>query len=100
MGETAYGSYGKIMSIADELMRRECDMSAFRESLHDMKSMQQEVLQEIAMRKFFLLMIRRPPRSTLFPYATLVRTVGRTYSVSMTGFNVHKVGSVNSELAE
>src|ERR1019366_113319 len=27
---------------------------------------------------FFFLMIRRPPRSTLFPYTTLFRSVGRT----------------------
>src|SRR2546421_8511499 len=26
---------------------------------------------------FFFLMIRRPPRSTLFPYTTLFRSVGR-----------------------
>src|SRR3712207_7586856 len=28
-------------------------------------------------RIFFFLMIRRPPRSTLFPYTTLFRSVGR-----------------------
>src|SRR5690349_23393038 len=28
------------------------------------------------MRLFFLLMIRRPPRSTLFPYTTLFRSIG------------------------
>src|SRR3712207_8392784 len=27
---------------------------------------------------FFFLMIRRPPRSTLFPYTTLFRSIGRT----------------------
>src|SRR3712207_7023894 len=27
--------------------------------------------------EFFFLMIRRPPRSTLFPYTTLFRSVGR-----------------------
>src|SRR2546430_11814716 len=27
---------------------------------------------------FFFLMIRRPPRSTLFPYTTLFRSCGRT----------------------
>src|SRR3712207_9579314 len=27
--------------------------------------------------KFFFLMIRRPPRSTLFPYTTLFRSLGR-----------------------
>src|SRR2546430_6023954 len=29
------------------------------------------------MRFFFFLMIRRPPRSTLFPYTTLFRSLGR-----------------------
>src|SRR5690606_41658430 len=28
---------------------------------------------------FFFLMIRRPPRSTLFPYTTLFRSVGRPF---------------------
>src|SRR2546427_4702790 len=28
---------------------------------------------------FFFLMIRRPPRSTLFPYTTLFRSLGRLY---------------------
>src|SRR2546430_12462571 len=30
---------------------------------------------------FFFLMIRRPPRSTLFPYTTLFRSVGRTMAL-------------------
>src|SRR2546422_6337489 len=30
---------------------------------------------------FFFLMIRRPPRSTLFPYTTLFRSRGRRYAV-------------------
>src|SRR5215208_7511557 len=30
---------------------------------------------------FFFLMIRRPPRSTLFPYTTLFRSSGLTYHV-------------------
>src|SRR3989442_10296538 len=29
---------------------------------------------------FFFLMIRRPPRSTLFPYTTLFRSLGLNYS--------------------
>src|SRR3712207_7341125 len=33
---------------------------------------------------FFFLMIRRPPRSTLFPYTTLFRSSGRTRSRSPT----------------
>src|SRR3712207_7067259 len=31
---------------------------------------------------FFFLMIRRPPRSTLFPYTTLFRSVGRVQAES------------------
>src|SRR5436189_2348280 len=31
---------------------------------------------------FFFLMIRRPPRSTLFPYTTLFRSVSKNVSVS------------------
>src|SRR5260370_20410572 len=30
---------------------------------------------------FFFLMIRRPPRSTLFPYTTLFRSIGYTFSL-------------------
>src|SRR6266446_7925845 len=33
---------------------------------------------------FFFLMIRRPPRSTLFPYTTLFRPCGRPSSASST----------------
>src|SRR5579863_10617653 len=33
-------------------------------------------LSEILVCGFFFLMIRRPPRSTLFPYTTLFRSVG------------------------
>src|SRR5258708_13877908 len=31
---------------------------------------------------FFFLMIRRPPRSTLFPYTTLFRSVGDSLAIS------------------
>src|SRR5699024_12801130 len=31
---------------------------------------------------FFFLMLRRPPRSTLFPYTTLFRSLGATYCIS------------------
>src|SRR2546430_7118287 len=34
---------------------------------------------------FFFLMIRRPPRSTLFPYTTLFRSVGRRRTVPNQG---------------
>src|SRR2546427_10889567 len=30
----------------------------------------------LILRSFFFLMIRRPPRSTLFPYTTLFRSIG------------------------
>src|SRR5260370_31095249 len=32
---------------------------------------------------FFFLMIRRPPRSTLFPYTTLFRSTPRSFPLSM-----------------
>src|SRR5437660_10887495 len=34
---------------------------------------------------FFFLMIRRPPRSTLFPYTTLFRSVVTHFHVKMSG---------------
>src|SRR6476660_10000399 len=34
---------------------------------------------------FFFLMIRRPPRSTLFPYTTLFRSGGCTYPAARAG---------------
>src|SRR5687768_18343087 len=37
---------------------------------------------------FFFLMIRRPPRSTLFPYTTLFRSPSRRAAWSGTGFPV------------
>src|SRR3954452_25636914 len=46
-----------------------------------------EIHQKRASRVFFFLMIRRPPRSTLFPYTTLFRsasTVGRPRSIHRT----------------
>src|SRR5258708_5178323 len=36
-------------------------------------------------RLFFFLMIRRPPRSTLFPYTTLFRSCARSASLSVVG---------------
>src|SRR5277367_6952546 len=35
---------------------------------------------------FFFLMIRRPPRSTLFPYTTLFRSHGKHSGLSKSGF--------------
>src|SRR5260370_30488150 len=43
---------------------------------------------------FFFLMIRRPPRSTLFPYTTLFRSV--QYSFSATGSLAYVPGAVQS----
>src|SRR3990167_11445363 len=39
------------------------------------------------MQYFFFLMIRRPPRSTLFPYTTLFRSDGLVRSNLPTGWN-------------
>src|SRR4028119_2536232 len=36
----------------------------------------------VAVSVFFFLMIRRPPRSTLFPYTTLFRSSGFTWSMN------------------
>src|SRR5437870_6756746 len=38
------------------------------------------------MLSFFFLMIRRPPRSTLFPYTTLFRSVGPAICMSSSSF--------------
>src|SRR6185369_17531867 len=35
---------------------------------------------------FFFLMIRRPPRSTLFPYTTLFRSFGESFRMSTDDF--------------
>src|SRR3712207_7400744 len=56
---------------------------------------------------FFFLMIRRPPRSTLFPYTTLFRSGRISYSpgclarplCSLTGAFTHLSGSPPSALA-
>src|SRR3712207_7154792 len=37
---------------------------------------------------FFFLMIRRPPRSTLFPYTTLFRSAGEEDGVELAGLGV------------
>src|SRR5436853_941777 len=37
---------------------------------------------------FFFLMIRRPPRSTLFPYTTLFRSKGRACSISAAAMGI------------
>src|SRR5437773_8179473 len=38
---------------------------------------------------FFFLLIRRPPRSTLFPYTTLFRSVRRPAGTAVVGFPHH-----------
>src|SRR5438045_9478015 len=42
---------------------------------------------------FFFLMIRRPPRSTLFPYTTLFRSPDSGEWIVMPGFRMMKVSS-------
>src|SRR2546430_7058500 len=44
---------------------------------------------------FFFLMIRRPPRSTLFPYTTLFRS-SRTLGETRVHAGSHRVGPANS----
>src|SRR2546422_9566303 len=50
---------------------------------------------------FFFLMIRRPPRSTLFPYTTLFRSPGQTlaFRVSGTGMLAELQGSQQHALS-
>src|SRR3712207_8738633 len=45
---------------------------------------------------FFFLMIRRPPRSTLFPYTTLFRSLHRLVEVHLRG-GLDAVGAVPEE---
>src|SRR3989449_7615254 len=49
---------------------------------------------------FFFLMIRRPPRSTLFPYTTLFRSKGGVIEVETTsGVDRHTPSSLGWEIA-
>src|SRR3712207_7804069 len=43
------------------------------------------------MRLFFFLMIRRPPRSTLFPYTTLFRSNAPAAAVDLAGQLLHRL---------
>src|SRR3989442_5798350 len=43
---------------------------------------------------FFFLMIRRPPRSTLFPYTTLFRSVAAVVSVEIAPDRVDVIGVI------
>src|SRR6266581_7849977 len=53
-------------------------------------------------RSFFFLMIRRPPRSTLFPYTTLFRSRSSNFELRTSNFEVRslmlEVRSSNFEL--
>src|SRR2546427_7373573 len=46
---------------------------------------------------FFFLMIRRPPRSTLFPYTTLFRSDGHAHPVRRLVRLVRQVGGLGAE---
>src|SRR2546429_7446808 len=60
------------------------------------KTTDQAIYAFLALVVFFFLMIRRPPRSTLFPYTTLFRSVrgsgfafrGSAFAVQGSGFEV------------
>src|SRR2546430_4286572 len=43
-------------------------------------------------------MIRRPPRSTLFPYTTLFRSLLYVYRVLLTGIHLMQTGEVEANL--
>ena len=46
---------------------------------------------------FFFLMIRRPPRSTLFPYTTLFRSgLQKSFKAIVQSCNIHKQVSIHS----
>src|SRR2546430_16238589 len=47
---------------------------------------------------FFFLMIRRPPRSTLFPYTTLFRSREALADLAVARPRLHRFGSVTEEL--
>src|SRR6266699_5411313 len=49
---------------------------------------------------FFLLMIRRPPRSTLFPYTTLFRSLGTGIAVIGLLSHVITMAAFSSERSE
>src|SRR6266480_5405360 len=49
---------------------------------------------------FFFLMIRRPPRSTLFPYTTLFRSDLRTELYRITGMDWTQVDGIDVQIAQ
>src|SRR3989441_12662253 len=46
---------------------------------------------------FFFLMIRRPPRSTLFPYTTLFRSIERHITLDRAMWGTDQAASVESQ---
>src|SRR6267378_2092905 len=48
---------------------------------------------------FFFLMIRRPPRSTLFPYTTLFRAAGRAAFSSLSLLETPPKGGISGDMA-
>src|SRR2546422_9137420 len=52
-----------------------------------------------ALAVFFFLMIRRPPRSTLFPYTTLFRSLCSTGARDLRSLGRHAVGGGESSAA-
>src|SRR5258708_20261325 len=49
------------------------------------------------MQRFFFLMIRRPPRSTLFPYTTLFRSSQVGSAMVVTKSTEHEIGGLGAE---
>src|SRR5258708_36102986 len=47
---------------------------------------------------FFFLMIRRPPRSTLFPYTTLFRSLWLTVEPLLFGQGVSLLGGISADV--
>ena len=45
-------------------------------------------------------MIRQPPRSTLFPYTTLFRSVKKTQDSELTKAESDRINEINSELRQ
>src|SRR5467141_1278536 len=52
-----------------------------------MRSTRRDIPSVSCLFSFFFLMIRRPPRSTLFPYTTLFRSLPRTLGLGVSQLN-------------